>query len=472
MEVRTMRFDLLIKNGHVIDPLSGLDEKADVGIKDRKIVAVKPNLPSTSADSVIDVEGRIVMPGVIDTHVHVAGKSRWIGYSMMAEKGVITAVDFGGPIESSVEGLKKHGCGMNMAGLHSVIPGENTETPNPSRKEIKDTIETALTNGAIGLKMVGGHRPASPEVTAMIIDVANVERCYMAFHVGTTKTGSNLDGLLEAIDLAGENRLHIAHVNSYCRGLIKTPAREALTAVEALREKRHLVSESYLGTINGTGAECRNGVPVSHVTRNCLKMRGFEPTEKDMGEAILAGWALIQVERGGRIELVTGKEGHEIWKAAGTKTSVSFPVNDTVSMHILATAKMPDGEFVVDAVSTDGGAIPRNVQLERGTALVKLGALTWPELVKKLTLNPARMFGFTTKGSLSEGFDADVTVLDPVSGKAYLGVSMGQVIMIGGVVVGKGGWLLATEKGLAKAAELGIPAQEVDLEKSLFYTRQ
>lgn len=33
-----MRFDLLIKNGHVIDPLSGLDEKADVGIKDRKIV--------------------------------------------------------------------------------------------------------------------------------------------------------------------------------------------------------------------------------------------------------------------------------------------------------------------------------------------------------------------------------------------------------------------------------------------------
>lgn len=141
-------------------------------------------------------------------------------------------------------------------------------------------------------------------------------------------------------------------------------------------------------------------------------------------------------------------------------------------MHILATAKMPDGEFVVDAVSTDGGAIPRNVQLERGTALVKLGALTWPELVKSFTLNPARMFGFTTKGSLSEGFDADVTVLDPVSGKAYLGVSMGQVIMIGGVVVGKGGWLLATEKGLAKAAELGIPAQEVDLEKSLFYTRQ
>ena len=157
-------------------------------------------------------------------------------------------------------------------------------------------------------------------------------------------------------------------------------------------------------------------------------MRGFEASDKGMGEAILAGWALIQIERGGKIELVTGRDGYDIWKEAETKTAVSFPVNDTVAMHILATSKMPDGEFVVDAISTDGGAIPRNVQVERGTALVKLGALTWFELAKKLTINPARMFGFTTKGSISEGFDADVTVLDPESGRAYLGVSMGCLL--------------------------------------------
>ena len=69
-----MKFDLLIRNGHVVDPLSGLDEKADLGIKDRKIAALRPNLSCSSADAVIDVEGRIVMPGVIDSHVHVTGK--------------------------------------------------------------------------------------------------------------------------------------------------------------------------------------------------------------------------------------------------------------------------------------------------------------------------------------------------------------------------------------------------------------
>lgn len=466
-----MKFDLLIKNGHVIDPLSGYDGKGDVGIKDGKVAKLGLNLPASSADSVIDVDGFIVMPGVIDSHVHVSSPERWVGFSMMAQAGVVTAVDFGGPIESTLEGLKRFGCGMNIAGLHTVTPGVNTRTADPSFEELDEIAERALAGGALGLKIVGGHHPSTPEATARIIEVANKKGCYVAFHVGTTRTGSNIEGFFEAIELAGKNRLHIAHVNSYCRGLTKTPAQEALDAVEALKKSRHLVSESYLGTINGTSAHCVDGLPSSHVTRNCLKMRGFEPTEKGMGEAILKGWALIQVLRGGKIELVTGQEGYDIWKSADTKTGVSFPVNDTAAMHILASAKMPDGEFVVDAISTDGGAIPRNVQLERGSALVKLGALTWPELVKKLTYNPARMFGFTHKGSVSEGFDGDVTVVDPVSGKPYLAVSRGQIIMIDGIVVGKGGFLLTTEKGLKKAEELGIPAEAAKLDKSLFYTR-
>lgn len=467
-----MEFDLLIKNGHLLDPLSGYDEKGDIGIKGRKIVKMGPNLSPSLADTVVDVEGYLVMPGVIDSHVHVSTEERWVGFSMMAQAGVVTAVDFGGPIESTIQGLKRYGAGMNIAGLHTVTPGVSTKSPDPSYEELSQIADEALKNGALGLKIVGGHHPASPEATARIIQVANDKRCYVAFHVGTTRTGSDIEGFFEAIQLAGKNHLHIAHVNSYCRGLVETPASEALKAVEALKTHRHLVSESYLGTINGTSALCVNGVPSSHVTRNCLKMRGFEPTEKGMGEAILKGWALIQVLSGGRIQLVTGKEGYAIWKESGTNVGVSFPVNDTAAMHILACAKTDDGQFVVDAISTDGGAIPRNVQLERGAALVKLGALTWMELARKLTLNPARMFGFTHKGSISEGFDGDVTVVDPASGKAYLSVSRGQIIMVNGVVVGEGGFLLTTERGAKHVEETGIPCEAVDLENSLFHARQ
>lgn len=468
-----MKLEILLKNGRVIDPLTGLDGRNDVGIRHGKIAAVAPCLSAADADSVIDVEGYIVMPGVIDSHVHVSTEERWIGFSMMASVGVITAVDFGGPIENTVKGLATCGCGMSIAGLHTVTPGRNTKDRDPSVEELSEIADGALANGALGLKIVGGHSPATPEATARIVEVANKKGCYVAFHVGTTRHGSDIEGLREAVELAGKNRLHIAHVNSYCRGLHMTPAAEALEAVELLKTHRNLVSESYLGTINGTSAHIKDGLPTSHVTRNCLRMGGYTPDEKGMGEAILGGWALIQVVRGGKMELVTGEEGYRIWKDAGTMTGVSFPVNDTTAMHILATAKMEgSGEFVVDAISTDGGAIPRNVQLERGAALVRLGALTWPELVRKLTLNPARMFGFERKGALAEGFDGDVTVADPVTGRAYLGISRGQVIMIDGVVVGKGGHLLAaTQEGAAKAKELGLSSETVDLGKSLFYTR-
>jgi len=468
-----MKYDILLKNGHVIDALTGLDGKYDVGIKHGKIAAVSESLLAVDAGSVIDVEGYIVMPGVIDSHVHVSSEARWIGFSMMAGVGVITAVDFGGPIQHTVKGLAAMGCGMSIAGLHTVTPGRNTKDADPTVEELSEITDEALAHGALGLKIVGGHSPATPEATARIIDVANRKGCYVAFHVGTTRHGSDIEGFREAVELAGKNHLHIAHVNSYCRGLHRTPAAEALEAAELLRSHRNLVSESYLGTINGTSAHIKDGLPSSHVTRNCLRMGGYTPDEKGMGEAILGGWAFIQVLRGGKIELVTGKEGFEIWKDAGTRTGVSFPVNDTTSMHILATAKMQDrNEFVVDAISTDGGAIPRNVQLERGAALVRLGALTWPELVRKLTLNPARMFGFEHKGALAEGFDGDVTVADPVTGRAHLGISRGQVIMIDGVVVGKGGHLLAaTREGASEAQEAGLTSEVVDLSKSWFYTR-
>ena len=57
---------------------------------------------------------------------------------------------------------------------------------------------------------------------------------------------------------------------------------------------------------------------------------------------------------------------------------------------MLAQAKRPDGTFVVDAISTDGGCIPRNVTLSVGLSLVKFGALTLSEFVVKTSVNPAR----------------------------------------------------------------------------------
>ena len=63
-----MDSELLIKNGQVIDPANGIDKKCDVLIVDGKIAAVgKVEKP---AQAVIDAAGKLVVPGLIDIHVH------------------------------------------------------------------------------------------------------------------------------------------------------------------------------------------------------------------------------------------------------------------------------------------------------------------------------------------------------------------------------------------------------------------
>ena len=60
--------ELLIKNGHIIDPANGIDKKADLLIADGKIA----DLGKIKADckNVIDAAGKLVTPGLIDIHVH------------------------------------------------------------------------------------------------------------------------------------------------------------------------------------------------------------------------------------------------------------------------------------------------------------------------------------------------------------------------------------------------------------------
>lgn len=61
---------LKIINGRVVDPVSGVDGKMDLLIENGKIVELGENLSACKADQVIDAEGLVVAPGLVDTHVH------------------------------------------------------------------------------------------------------------------------------------------------------------------------------------------------------------------------------------------------------------------------------------------------------------------------------------------------------------------------------------------------------------------
>lgn len=459
--------DSLLVGGRVVDPLNKLDGYVDIGIADGKIKEVKSGINRETVDKIVDLKGKTIIPGVIDSHMH-AGKA---GYRMMAKVGVVTGVDFSERMDTLCENVKAHGSGMSVTTLTNVrsygtVPGTEVD-----RREIERVVKRAVEDGAIGVKIAGGHNPLTPETTRNIIAIANQQRAYVAFHVGTTATSSNLNGLKEAVELAGENHLHVAHVNSYLRGLIKDPVEESLEGLAALRGKRNIVSESYLAIINGTGGKCTDGIPDSHVTRNCLRLRGYPENQEGLEKAILEGFAMVRVELGGECVLVSGREGVQHWKEAKTDIGISFPVNVPASTFLCATRKDEKGQFIVDAISTDGGSIPRNVSVTSGLALVRYGALTFEEFVRKTSVNPAALFGMTSKGHLGEGADADITVLDLKKGEAVMGMAKGKIIMINGIVMGSAGTIITTKTGAKTIDSVGLKYDLVDLEESKFFQK-
>ena len=96
-EVSTMT-DLLLKGGEVIDPSRDVRGRLDVAVKDGAISQVAANIHPEHASRVVDVSGKLVVPGLIDLHVHAFWGSSAYGIlpdAVNVAKGVTTVLDAG-----------------------------------------------------------------------------------------------------------------------------------------------------------------------------------------------------------------------------------------------------------------------------------------------------------------------------------------------------------------------------------------
>ncbi len=470
-------YDLLIRNGRVLDADTGFDDIADIAVLNGVIERIDSDINPDQANDSIDVSGQWVMPGMIDSHAHVAnaadlGRIRGIGLQMVAAAGATTVIDLGGSMDALTAGINARGSGVNVGSLGYLKPGETVPEGRLSPDMILEVVGTALEAGSLGIKLWGGYYPFTPEETSRFISTANDLGAYVAYHVGTTETGSRLDGLREVPALIGSTgRVHIAHINAYCRGSIlsvEDEIREALQILDDLRSQ--IVSEVHLARPNFTLGKCdKDGNVLADVVGNCLKLRDYAPTDEGIRAALRDGYASTVEETRTGLVLVTGERGVELFDAGNTDVPMSFPVNGAESAFQLTTAKNSENEFVVDAIGSDAGALPRNVNIEQAMRLVKFGALEPLEMVLKLSLNPAKMIGLASKGRLSEGFDADITIVDPESGKASYSFVSGEMIMMAGRVLGSDGTILTTDRGEKTVQTTGIPYEIIDPSKAMMY---
>ena len=107
-----MQFDLVLRGGRVIDPAQRLDGTMDVAVADGRIAAVAPSLALNGARGVVDCAGRLVLPGMIDTHghiyQHVTGRFGLDPDLVGVRSGVTTVVDQGGPSCMTIPGFRHY----------------------------------------------------------------------------------------------------------------------------------------------------------------------------------------------------------------------------------------------------------------------------------------------------------------------------------------------------------------------------
>lgn len=462
-------YSLLLKNGRLVDPASGVDEKLDIAIEGTSIACTARDMDPGQARETLDMEGKILVPGIIDSHVHLTGRlGGHEGFYMLARAGVTTAVDFAGPVTEIRDCFSKEACGLNIASLEAIIPGDNLTSENPSSSELEGVVLKSLEDGGLGIKIMGGHYPLTPEATMRSVEVSNRYKAYIAIHAGTTRKGSDLEGALEAVEIIGTYSAHLAHINSYCRGTIRPALEEVLELLGQLRGRKNIVSGSYLAMVNGTSGKCIEGRPESLITRRCLEMGGYDQTTPGLEKAILSGFAGVSTRKGKANVLLYGEEARQVW-LEDDNVPVSFPVNSPEAILLCAISKRDDNSFIVPSFVSDGGAIARNCIVERGLMLVKMQYMSLADFILKTSVNPARMLGLTGKGSLSPGKDADITALDLEACTASMAIARGKVIMKDKEVLGTGGTMLITEKASPRLK--GDAFQRINLSESLLFSK-
>jgi len=103
-------YDILVKNGHVLDPANKRNSRMDVAIVGNKIVRVGKELPASQARTVIEAGEYYVTPGLIDIHTHFDAQGASLNLNPdhnALRSGVTTAVDAGSSGADNFEAFRR-----------------------------------------------------------------------------------------------------------------------------------------------------------------------------------------------------------------------------------------------------------------------------------------------------------------------------------------------------------------------------
>lgn len=379
---------ILVKGGRVIDPANKIDAILDILVEGSKIAKIGSQIEA-DADTIIDAAGKIVIPGLVDMHVHLRepgreDKETIASGTRAAARGGVTSVlampNTSTCIDSAENAMLLGSIIRDSANINVLSAGAITK--GRFGKELTDVTKLkkagvlAISDDGASLDsedlMLGALENAKQEGVLVICHCEDkVLSARGVVNLGLTSTRMGLKGISRDseyqrvqrdIELAEKTgaRLHIAHVS--CAESVKIIASAKKKGIKVTCE-----TAPHYFSLNEEDVLC------------------FDPNMK-MNPPLRAKSDMLAIRQ-------ALKDG---------------TIDAIASDH----APHTENEKEIEFERAEFGVIGLETELAVSiTELIKPELLSWPELVEKLALNPAKILGLN-KGTLGAGSDADISIID------------------------------------------------------------
>lgn len=452
-------YDLVLRNGRVVDGTGNPAFFADLGIKDGRIAAI--GRIADAGERELDARGCIVAPGFIDVHSHAENIRRLPLAENFLRMGVTSLVlgncgDSRVDLDSFFEEVEEEGFSPNVATLighgsvRAEVIGRNIDRAPTLEEleEMKRLVEEAMDAGAVGLSTGLIYQPGTFAETDEIVALAKVAAAYDGIYVSHMRNeGHSIDSAIEElVEVAREAdiRAHISHIK-LGGNIAWGRSDEVLALIEASRAAGlDITQDQYMYTASSTGISQLVPDAAREGGRQKFRERIADPARREE----IVRQMIESLERSGRENYQyaaiasfkgdPGLNGLRVPEAARKKygrDNLAAQIDLILEIEseggaagvfhgmdeadVQAFIRHPNTMFASDSsVRHFGVGVPhprgygnsarvlaRYVRDER--------ILTLEDAVRRMTSLPAQTFRFQGRGQLTEGFAADVVVFDP-----------------------------------------------------------
>ncbi len=455
-------YDLLIRNGRVVDGTGNPWTYADVAIKNGKVARVG-SIPALEAKTVIDAKNGIVAPGFIDVHTHLEGSLNLRPTAdNFLQDGVTTLItgNCGGSapnLRVFHDSLKLNGISANVA---SMI-GHNTvrlkvmkmafrEPTAREQAEMEHLVEQAMKDGAVGLSTGLIYTPGTYARTPEVVGLAKIAARYGGTYASHIRNeGQDVKtAIAEAIQIGREAGIpvEISHFKIASKPIWGRSLETVALVEAARREGLDVTVDQYPYTASSTSLESivpswaladgDSAVLVRFrdpATRTKIRGEMLQSLKKNLRKnyeyAVVSSFAADTTYNGLSISQINQKRGRkataeteadlvmELMEQNGMKRIQM--VYHTMSEDDVATIlRYPNTMIASDAgVSKFGSGMPHPRAYGTNSRVLgryvrEKGVIPLEEAIRRMTSLPAQRFKLEDRGLLRPGYAADLVIFD------------------------------------------------------------